>query len=79
MMGQFNHPTNVDYDYQIMVTPVTNQQYADYLNQALKAGTVQQVGDNIRWILRWRAIQWGKTRRGNSGRRLAAHANQRSR
>jgi formylglycine-generating enzyme required for sulfatase activity len=47
MMGQFNQLTDVDYDYQIMVTLVTNQQYADYLNQALKAGTVQKVGDNI--------------------------------
>jgi formylglycine-generating enzyme required for sulfatase activity len=39
--GQGDHPVNIDYDYQIMVTDVTVELYADYLNQALAAGTIQ--------------------------------------
>ncbi len=39
--GQADHPVDVDYDYQIMVTDVTNQQYADYLNLALASGEIQ--------------------------------------
>ncbi len=34
-------PENLDYDYEIMVTHVTNLQYADYLNAALSKGTIQ--------------------------------------
>jgi formylglycine-generating enzyme required for sulfatase activity len=33
-------PTMIDYDYEIMVTPVTNAQYAEYLNEALAEGTI---------------------------------------
>jgi hypothetical protein len=29
--GQFNHPTEINYDYEIMTTEVTNAQYAQYL------------------------------------------------
>ena len=29
LSGQFNFETNIDYDYEIMVTNVTNQQYAE--------------------------------------------------
>ncbi len=45
--GQHPKLTAVDYDYQIMLTLVTNQQFADYLNQALAAGTIKQVGQQI--------------------------------
>jgi formylglycine-generating enzyme required for sulfatase activity len=51
--GQHDHMTMVDYDYQIMVTDVTNEQYANYLNQALSAGAVRlgeiqiEAGENI--------------------------------
>jgi formylglycine-generating enzyme len=38
--GQHDHPTLVAYDYEIMVTNVTNTQYARYLNEALAAGAV---------------------------------------
>jgi formylglycine-generating enzyme len=38
--GQHEHPTLVDYDYEIMITNVTNEQYANYLNEALLAGTI---------------------------------------
>ena len=39
LKGQFNHSATIDYDYEMMVTPVTNAQFADYLNEALAAGT----------------------------------------
>lgn len=39
--GQHDRPTLVDYDYEIMVTDVTNRQYAEYLNEALAENTVQ--------------------------------------
>jgi len=39
--GQHDHMTMVDYDYEIMVTDVTNAQYADYLNAALAAGAIR--------------------------------------
>jgi formylglycine-generating enzyme required for sulfatase activity len=32
--------TLVDYDYEMMITDVTNQQYADFLNEALTAGKI---------------------------------------
>jgi formylglycine-generating enzyme required for sulfatase activity len=39
--GQHEHPTLVDYDYEIMVTNVTNNQYANYLNEAMATGAVR--------------------------------------
>ncbi len=41
LSGPHNHPTSLDYDYEIMVTDVTNAQYARYLDDALAAGKVQ--------------------------------------
>ncbi len=41
LKGQHEHPTLVDYDYEIMVTDVTNAQYARYLTEALAAGAVK--------------------------------------
>jgi formylglycine-generating enzyme len=38
--GQHDHMTIVDYDYEIMVTNVTNAQYTAYLNEALASGAV---------------------------------------
>jgi formylglycine-generating enzyme required for sulfatase activity len=38
--GQHDHPTEVDYQYEIMVTDVTNQQYAQFLNEALGDGSI---------------------------------------
>ena len=38
--GQHDHMTMVDNDYDIMVTNVTNEQYANYLNEALAAGDI---------------------------------------
>lgn len=42
--GQHDHLTMIEYDYQIMVTDVTNAQYAGYLNAALEAGLIS-LGD----------------------------------
>ena len=39
--GQHDQFINLDYDYQIMVTTVTVQQYTTYLNQALDAGWIR--------------------------------------
>lgn len=33
-------PVDIDYDYEMMITHVTNQQYADYLNEALAKETI---------------------------------------
>ena len=37
----------VDYDYEIMVTNVTNTQFAAYLNAALAEGTIKITGEEI--------------------------------
>lgn len=42
--GQHDHITAMDYDYQIMVTPVTNEQFAQFLNEAVGDNTLS-VGD----------------------------------
>ena len=46
--GLNQHLLNLDYDYRIMVTDVTNQQYADFLNQAIADGTLS-INDNGIW------------------------------
>lgn len=45
LYGIHEEEINIPYDYEIMVTDVTNQQYTNYLNQALAAGTVK-IEDN---------------------------------
>ena len=40
-LGRHSHETDVDYDYEMMVTDVTNSQYARYLNEALAEGTIK--------------------------------------
>ena len=40
LLGQHEHETALDYDYEIMVTDVTNAQYAAYLNAALVEGAI---------------------------------------
>lgn len=47
LMGLHEHETIVDYNYEIMVTDITNAQYSDYLNLALADGTVKVAGDQI--------------------------------
>ncbi len=49
--GQFKnlrHLKNLDYDYEIMVTDVTNLQYAKYLNEALAAGKIKVEGNDVK-------------------------------
>ncbi|NOY99534.1 MAG: formylglycine-generating enzyme family protein [Chloroflexi bacterium] len=54
--GQHDHMTMVDYDYEIMVTDVTNEQYANFLNDALAAGRISigavevEAGENVRLV-----------------------------
>jgi len=47
LMGLHEHQTNVDYNYEIMVTDVTKAQFADYLNQALSDGVIKITGDQV--------------------------------
>lgn len=47
LSGQFNFEKTIDYDYEIMVTHVTNQQFADYLNDALGEGYIKISGDEV--------------------------------
>ncbi len=42
--GQHNHMTEMDSDYQIMITDVTNEQYAQFLTEAVADQTVG-IGD----------------------------------
>ena len=45
--GLHRHETMIDKDYEIMVTDVTNQQYANYLNQALAADSIKIVDHKV--------------------------------
>jgi formylglycine-generating enzyme required for sulfatase activity len=47
LQGPENHAASVDYDYEIMVTNVTNAQYAAYINEALAAGAVKVSGEQV--------------------------------
>ena len=47
LLGPHAHPTTIDYDYEIMVTDVTNAQYAAYLNEALAAESVKLDGTDV--------------------------------
>ena len=43
--GQHRHETMIEKDYEIMITDVTNSQYARFLTEALKAGKIK-IADN---------------------------------
>lgn len=45
--GQHEHLTMIPYDYEIMVTNVTNAQYAEFLNQALASGELDLVNGEV--------------------------------
>lgn len=47
LKGHHEIETVLDYDFEIMVTDVTNRQYALYLNEALKTGTIKIEGDTV--------------------------------
>ena len=42
--GIHDHLTEIDYDYQIMITDVTNEQFAQFLNEAVGDHTLS-IGD----------------------------------
>ena len=45
--GQAADPASIDYDYEIMVTDVTVEQYVTFLNEALTSGALKVDGDQI--------------------------------
>jgi len=47
LKGQHEHQTLVDYDYEIMVTDVTNEQYAGYLNEALEDSIIKLASKGV--------------------------------
>jgi formylglycine-generating enzyme required for sulfatase activity len=47
LKGQHEHETELGYNFEIMVTDVTNEQFADYLNDALADGSIKREGDEI--------------------------------
>ncbi len=47
LFGQHEKEISIDYDYEMMVTDVTNAQYARYLNEALAAETVKVVDGQV--------------------------------
>ena len=46
-VGQHAHAVAMDYDYEIMVTDVTNAQFAHFLAEALESGAVELEGLNL--------------------------------
>jgi len=47
LRGQHEEETMVDYDFEIMLTQVTNAQYAVYLDAAYAAGEIGIVDDQV--------------------------------
>lgn len=47
LLGLHEYDTLVDYDYEMMVTDVTNIQYARYLNEALATGSIKIMDDKV--------------------------------
>jgi formylglycine-generating enzyme required for sulfatase activity len=45
--GQHRHKTTIDKPYEIMVTDVTNKQYANYLNEAFAKGSIKVIADTV--------------------------------
>lgn len=48
LKGQHRHKTMIEKPYEIMVTDVTNKQYARFLNEAIDSGAIKMVGDTIK-------------------------------
>lgn len=47
LYGMHEHEIDIPYDYEMMVTDVTNRQYAAFLNQALADGTAKIDGEQV--------------------------------
>jgi formylglycine-generating enzyme len=48
LKGQFQETAAIDYDYEIMVTDVTNEQYAAFLNAIIGDGTAKLAPDAVK-------------------------------
>jgi formylglycine-generating enzyme required for sulfatase activity len=46
LMGQHDHEIDVTHEYQIMVTDVTNQQYAQFINESVADGSTSMAGEH---------------------------------
>ena len=47
LKGQHSHEAEINYDYEIMITDVTNDLFAKYLNEALAKGSIKIVDNKI--------------------------------
>jgi formylglycine-generating enzyme required for sulfatase activity len=47
LKGQFNEEASIDYDFEIMITPVTNTQYALFLNEILESQQATLVENQV--------------------------------
>ncbi len=47
LLSRHAHETLIDYDFEIMTTPVTNAQYVRYANEALAAGKIEIAGEEL--------------------------------
>jgi formylglycine-generating enzyme required for sulfatase activity len=47
LAGQFDEPTSIPYDYEIMVSDVTVAQYVSFLNQGLADGSLKVSGEQV--------------------------------
>lgn len=47
LSGQFKMEQNIDYEFEMMVTNVTNEQFANYLNTALSDGYIQILNNEV--------------------------------
>jgi formylglycine-generating enzyme len=45
LYGAHSQPEVIDYDYEMMLTDVTNASYAQFLNEAMQAGKVKRIAD----------------------------------
>lgn len=48
LKGQHEHETMINYDYEIMITDVTNAQYARFLNEAKAKGIIKIENDSVK-------------------------------
>jgi formylglycine-generating enzyme required for sulfatase activity len=47
LKGQFNQEASIDYDFEIMITPVTNAQYARFLNEVIETEIASLVEQQV--------------------------------
>ncbi len=47
LKGQFNEHARIEYDYEVMITEVTNTQYAKYLGEAMAEGKIRMTDGKV--------------------------------